>query len=303
MLLCLLLSFSIWLIRDLSQNFEDVVNVPVMPRSNIEGRSEYAMEEVTVAARCSAKGYKMFEISGRRKPVTVEFKPEDLRYEGDDVYSIAAGDVLKYASAIVGDEVDMKGIVGQDVRMRFKMENHRKVPVRPVASLGFRPQYMAAGPLRTEPDSVVIYGDPSRLDRLESVCTALITLNDLRRNAHGSVKLEKQPGIRISSERVDYSLEVTRFVEIRKEKVPVVARNVPAGVDFSVYPSAADVTFKCAFPLGANPADRVSLYVDYNEFLGSISGRCMVRVSGVPGNVIEMAVSPEVCDCLERTTE
>ena len=134
---------------------------------------------------------------------------------------------------------------------------------------------------------------------MDRVFTKTVDLVNLKSSAHGSVKLEPIQGVRMSETEVSYSLDVSRFVELKKE-VQVNTRNVPAGVKLSVYPSTAKVVYKCTFPLSRDPRDLVNFYIDYHDFEKSIGGRCIAHSSAIPEGVIEYSIDPEVFDCVEE---
>ncbi|MCR5759802.1 MAG: hypothetical protein K6G39_05545, partial [Bacteroidales bacterium] len=71
------------------------------------------------------------------------------------------------------------------------------------------------------------------------------------------------------------------------------------GVNVSVYPSRAQVVFRCMFPAKGNPAELCEFYVDYAEFSGSLSGRCVAHCDKLPAFVIDYRMEPEVFDCME----
>ena len=112
------------------------------------------------------------------------------------------------------------------------------------------------------------------------------------------LEVPRGAGVRLSDSEVSYALDVTRYVEIRRE-VKVGTRNVPAGRDLTVYPSVVDVVFRCIFPLASDPTEGISFYVDYNDFASSINGRCVPRDSGLPSTVIDYSVDPKVLECIE----
>ena len=297
-LLAVLLSFTIWFIHNLSQDFSDIVTVNVRAVSNIEGRAQRSSEPVSVAARCTATGFRHISMSLRRKEVSVTMDRGDFAKGEGDFYLVDAPTLMKYSQAIFGDRVHPETFISAQVQFRFPAENHKKVPVQAVRLLSYRPQYMAVGPMVISPDSVTVYGDPRLLSGLDRVMTRQIVLSDIRGSVHGVVRLETPAGLRLSSDEVTYSLDVLRFVEIRA-KVPVGVRNVPAGHRLSVLPSTADVVFRCMFPLSASPADRVELFIDWSDFAMSRSGRCVARYDALPEGVIEMEIEPEVFECLE----
>ena len=116
------------------------------------------------------------------------------------------------------------------------------------------------------------------------------------------MRLEPLSGVRLSHEECVYSLEVTRYVEIRSE-VRIETRNVPSRVDLAVLPSTATAVFRCTFPTATDPSAQAKFYIDYQDFAGSLSGRCVAHCEGLPNNVIDYTLTPEVFDCLVKTAE
>jgi len=303
LLLCLLLSAGIWLIHNLSQTYVSLVSVPVAAESNIEGHAGASTTEATVTAQVRASGFRHARMSGRyHRPIRVSVSPSDFRREGDNLYSIPVSNLYKYSSQIFGDGVSIESIVSEAPRFVFPAVAYRKVPVRKVQSLDFEPQYMATRPMTLQPDSVLVYGEPARIESIEYVLTRPIDLWNIRSSVHGSVRLEVPSGVRLSETEVAYSMEVSRYVEVTSE-VDVETRNVPRGSELVVLPSRASVTFRCVFPMGSDPAKNARFYVDYSDFAGSITGRCVARTEDLPSGVISWNMVPEVFDCIVRTSE
>ena len=301
-LLSLLLAFTIWISHNLSLQYSSVVSVPVIALSNIEGHQAESSNTSPIVARCRTTGYRLLRKNrmSRRGQLRVYFSPDDLHHDAEDIYYITANELSGYFSEIFGDNVQLESFVSSSVQFRFPEENHKTVPVQLVSVVSFKPQYMAPGPMKVVPDSVIVYGEPLHLQNIDRVVTETVTLQNLSSGAHGMARLEvpRGTGVRLSDSEVSYALDVTRYVEIRRE-VKVGTRNVPAGRDLTVYPSVAEVVFRCVFPLASDPTEGISFYVDYNDFASSINGRCVPRDSGLPSTVIDYSVEPQVLECIE----
>lgn len=298
-LLCLLLSASVWLIHNLSLKYTEVVSVSVLAQSSLRGRAASASEPVMVNARCVATGFRLFGLRHSRRDVPVVIDPEDFVYSAsDDRYTVSAANFAKYSPAIFGEGVTLETFLNQNYSFSFPRENFRTVPVKPVLNASFKPQYMADGPMRIQPDSVVIYGSESLLEATDAILTRPIVVSDASKDRSGVARLVPVPGLRISDSEVAWSLDVVRFVEMRSQ-VHIAVHGAPAGVSVSVLPSTADALFCCRFPTRGNPADVCEFYVDYAEFSRSRSGSCVVHCSNLPQSVISWSVVPEVVDCME----
>lgn len=302
-LLCVLFSASIWLVLNLSQSYVAIVSVPVVAKSNIEGRAAVSKTEATASAQVSATGFRHILMGrARRRAEQVTIASTDFRHVGGDRFSLSNSALFRYASQLFGDGVTVEGFISEDLEFVFAEETYKKVPVRPVLSVHFLPQYMATRPMSLQPDTVLVYGEPARLENVEAVATKPLELYDVRGSVHGKIRLETPMGVRLSHEECVYSMEVSRYVEIRAE-VKVETRNVPARVDLAVLPSTATAVFRCAFPTASDPSVHTHFYVDYREFANSRSGRCMAHCEGLPSDVIDYTLTPEVFDCMVKTAE
>ncbi len=300
-LISLLCACVIWFIHSLSLEYSDIVSVPVIARSNIPGRSELSESEVSIAARCNLSGYQIFRIRSisEQNPVPVFFDVSDLVYQGGDVFTIGQDALTSYVRPIFGEDARLESFVTKSVQFRFKEENSKKVPVLPSQLITYRPQYMPSGKIQMSPDSVEIFGDPGILANIESVETDMIMYDNVKNSIHGVISLKCPTGVRLSQKEVEYSLEVSRYVEI-KTQMKIETRNAPAGLTVSVFPSSVDVAFRCIFPLVADPLKTAALYIDYEDFKKSLDGRCIPVVDGLPAGVIDYSMSPEIIDCFEE---
>lgn len=302
LLLSLLLASSIWISHNLSLQYSSLISVPVIAESNIDGRAAESSNTVAIVARCRTTGYRLLSKnrSAKRRTLRVFFSPDDLHHLEDDLFYISANELGGYVSEIFGDNVQLESFVSSDVQFKFAEESHKTVPVQPLSIVSFKPQYMAAGQMSITPDSVIVYGEPAVLQNIDRVYTESIKLESLSHVAHGVAALEVPRGnVRLSEREVSYSLDVSRFVEITKE-ISISIKNVPAGKDLMVYPSEAKAVFKCSFPMSFDPTDRVSFYVDYDDFASSINGRCIPHVSGLSDAILDYTVEPQVFECIEN---
>lgn len=297
-LLALLLAFSTWLIHNLSLKYTDYLTASVVARCNIDGRSPESENHSDIIARGRTTGYRFIlsDIRTGRIPTFVDFKPEVLKHLEGDMFYILSQDLFEYSHLIYGDGVTVEYFASDTVFFNFPEISHRKVPVQPVYSLTYMPQFMADGELDFSPDSVTVYGEPYRLERIDRVFTEPINHSELSSSVQGLVKLEKVPELHFSADDIHYKIDVKRYVDI-VTSLPVKTLNVPADKKLVVYPSTVEVKIKCSFPLEADPEEGVELYVDYRDFQNSISGKCPVRLSGIPRGFITYETTPVSVNC------
>ena len=298
-LLALLLAFSIWLIHNLSLRYSDYMSVPVVARCNIDGHAAESSDKCDVAARCRATGYNMLANSFRKngRARKVDFNASHVRHKEDDIYYVLPSDLQEYSHLIYGDDVTVEYFVSDTLFFRFPFEDHKRVPLQLMTSFTFRPQYMMVGDIQVTPDSVTVYGERSKLETINRIYTEPVKVYNLDEDLIGVADIEKIRGVRISAEEARFTMNVSRFVEFVRT-IPVQVRNVPAGRQLDIYPSSVVVTLRCEFPMAVDPSESLQLYVDYNDFDKSLSGKCPVYLDSKPKGLISCDLDPAMLECV-----
>ena len=297
----LLLAFSIWLIHNLSLKYNDFLTVPVTAQCSVEGHSNLSSNQCQVMARCRTTGYNVIrhKLFGRNRVRLVEFKTETMKHLKGDSYYVTSSDLQEYSHVIFGDDVTVEYFGSDTLMFTFASVDHKKVPVHPVYSISYEDQYTKVGELNVKPDSVTVYGELNTIRNIERVYTKPLRKAYLDSDIQGVLKLEPLSKVRFSTDEVSYSLEVSRYVELRVE-VAVETRNVPADKEMVIIPSKVQATLRCRFPLAGDPATSLNLYVDYEDFLKTVSGKCPVRSMSMPEGVISYDLEPFYVECIVR---
>ena len=297
-MLALLLAFSIWLIHNLSLKYNDFIKVPVVAKCQLAGHSDESSNKGEVIARCRATGYKVIRSSLKsRKTVKVSFRPEDMHHLDGDTFYVTSSNLLEYASYIYGADVSVEYFLTDTLFFRFPYENFKKVPVVPIYSLSYRDQYMAEGEIEVDPDSVLVYGEPIRLETVDAVYTKPIRYYDICEDVQGVIDIDRVKGVRMSESKAHYSLAVKRYVEV-SSMIAVKPVNVPFDKVMTVYPSVVKVSLRCNFPMGEDPLNTLRIEADYNDYLKSLGGKCTLKAAGLTRGVISYDIEPVAVSCV-----
>ena len=299
-LLCLVLAFSIWLIHNLSLNYSEIVVRPVDAVCNIEGYAEKSAAPALVTARCRTSGFTLIRFRGGADsaPATVRFDASDLHPRGDGLFFITSSELDKYSGDIFTEETAVSAYLTDTLVFKFTPEAGRKLPLRAVADISYRPQYDSPSGLRLSPDSVMAYGNPSVLEGLGSVSTSPVSYMGLSSSKHGEVRLQGISGVRLSEYSAEYHIDVVRFVQLSRE-CPVGVEGLPPGASVRIYPQYATVTYRCPFPIAGAGRGDVRVNVSYEDFASSLTGRCVPSVAGLPEGAFRVEVEPEVFTVVE----
>ena len=300
LVLAFLLAAVIWLISNLSKPYSGIVAVQVQAVSNITGHSDLSSNTASAVARCRTTGYNLIsnKIRKSRRVVKVNVLPEDLKRGAGDEFFLAGPVREKYIPTIFGEGTVLESFITDTLKFTFPSVSSKKVPVEMVKSFDFRSQYTNIGPIRLKPDSVTVYCDALHLENIDRVYTVPLTISDIHGSLHGSLKINRLRGVRLSDDEIEYDMEVSRYVEIRVTR-NLEVRNAPPGRRLQVYPSSCTVVYRCKFPPTRDVTGKVDFYIDYRDFAESMNGRCIPRPTAIPGSVIDYRLEPEVFECFE----
>ena len=298
-LLSLVIAVLLWMLRNRSRSYSDFVSIPIVAECNIDGHTFESSNFLEITARCKATGYQLGYLNrkaDRGKPMHVLFDRKDMHEKDGEFFYVTSDNLQEYSYLIFGESVSVEYFVTDTAMFRFPYENCRKVPVKVVTSIVCRPQYCLTGPVRTDPDSVLVYGNPSYLETIDCVETVPLRYYNLTLPKQGVLNLSVKPGVRVSAETVNYSISVGRYVEYSKN-IPVKTENVPHGKHLHVVPSSVSVTFHCVYPYHLDILEDVEAVIDYQDFLKSLKGSCIPKMRNLPGVVISCSTSPQLCEC------
>ena len=290
----LLLAFSIWLIHNLSLKYNDYFSMYVVAQCNIPGHSGVSANRCEVTARGRATGYKLIKAHLlKHRTNKVSFRQADLKHYEGDMFYITSAELQSYSHLIFDAGVSVEYFLSDTLFFRFPYENFKKVPVVVAAPSpsDYKDQCMQDGPMIIDPDSILVYGEPYQLERVNEVYASSINFNDLSEDVAGVVGLQKINDVRFSVDEVRFSLKVKRYVEI-EHSLPVKVVNVPQDKILRVYPSEAQVRIRCNFPLTQDPLRGLVLVADYEDFVSSLSGKFPLKLSGISRGVISHSIEP-----------
>lgn len=295
---CLLLSAGIWFIHNYSQKYVGIASVSIAVESKLDGYASKSSNESTITAQVLASGFQLNSLLRHKAIQTIEVESSDLVKLNKNTFTIPNSSLLKYTKELFGEGVSIESFVSESPNFVFADVIHKKVPIRRETDITMAPQYMALKQLFLTPDSLTIYGESAYLENIEYVQTRPIVLKNVDASTHGKVKIESpSKGIRLSINEAIYTLEVSRYVELKSE-IKVQTINVPVGQELVILPSSVTMVFRQTFPSNVNPKETVKLIVDYNDYLTSIGGRCIPHIEGLPSTVINYTMSPQVLDCV-----
>ena len=218
-LVCLFCSAVFWLVIKLTQESQGTFTLPVAVTALPEGTLLYHQSDShitytvrTTAARLLASGIYLPADTFRIYAANL---PRIMR-QGEQVHFATRGTLAARLTNQLRADVELVNLWPDTLFVHLMPSMQKKVPVQLDASLLFERRFHQYGPIRLEPDSVLITGPPDLLDTLTVIFTERKELENISTTQQFDVALRKpleDAGLKLSHNRVRVEIPVEEYTE------------------------------------------------------------------------------------------
>jgi len=297
---CLFLASFVWTIHKMSGDFNHIFQYKIYAKTNIAGRKSVSLSENEITLRARASGFYILQqkYSKKRGVLNLELNGRLFGKLSDDsdIFYIATSSIREAITEGLGEKIVVEYVAADTIRFIFPIEMSKVVPIAFRKNISYREQYMSVGEVRLKPDKILISGEKSILDEIDSVVTKTVNLSRLVSSVTDVVPIEKIPGLSYSHEESYYTINVERYIE-ESYKFPVSIINVPDSVSLLTSPS--EVTMVCRLPFKKVRAfndGSIDMVADYREMNGFSSSTLKIKAVGEIGEIFEYKIDPPFVD-------
>lgn len=301
LLISLFLAFSVWFIHGMSLKYSVPMKFKVTIATDLEGYAGEATSDDILVLRATGTG---FSIVGLRrsanvaKNIRLEVPGSKLHRIGDEadlfeVYTRELGEELYKA---LKSKITINSFETERLTFRLTQRTHKKVPVAFQQEIICKGQYMIASDVVLKPDSVAVYGDLAILENLFEVETNKVYFFNADAPLDGEVSLKPVKGAELSVAKVNYHIDVVRYVELTSE-VEFSPVGKPDDVNMIIVPSSGTVRYRVPYALAASENNPPAFAVYYSDFVASRSGTVVPRLYSAPAQMISYEIEPAAVEC------
>lgn len=291
-LLCVTLAAVFWVFTSLSREYETSITIPVNYK-NIPFTKYFDSElPKELEYHFRGTGFRLTGIYFRKHPDSIivdvsaySDKKKQLQFQTIALKNQFPGDLKPYK------------ITPETIAAGLSSRLSKKVPIRLIGQITYRPRFEATSVTRIQPDSLELAGPSEILELVNEVKTVNLILSDVAGSQSGTIKLDSTSfrGLASSISKVKYNLRVEEFTEgIMEVRVglPVSQRNRVLTI-----PSTVRITFIASlsvFPMIKNSDFRVETELPSRE----LPSRLPVKIKKQPVSVRVLRIEPEFLDYL-----
>lgn len=297
-----LLAFFMWSVQKLSQDYSTYIKYKVLVTSSLEGRAQRAVSNDLLVVRGKSSGfYILKQLYGSEEDVLeIAVEPKQLKraYDTPDKFYLRSADIQTKLQEVLGADLSLESFTTDTLYFNFPRQTYKKVPVSVKHKMKYQTQYMPFSPIVLKPDSILIYGQTTVLNTIDSVCTNVITGENLNESVNGFISIGPIDGVRFSASEVYYSQEIGRYVE-SAVNVKVSVLNAPERKNVAVIPQEVKVKYRMPFAgiKGGFAASDFVIIADYDE-LGNDGKTIQPLLSKAPKGVYTTRIEPKFVECI-----
>jgi len=192
------------------------------------------------------------------------------------------------------NQTNILAIFPDTLFFRFSERKVKKVPVIPVLDMHgkfFEAQYMLNGDVQVIPDSIIISGAASIIDKYDGVFTDPVSLNGVNDTINMDIRLNIIDQVAYSQQRVKLIIPTDRFTEAEMN-LSVSTFNVPDSLQLRPIPGQVRVNFRvCLSNYGRAQKNPPGLYIDFMDISTGLN-RLPVMLLDTPSYISNIKISP-----------
>ncbi len=292
----LVISTGFWFLNALRKDYTATLNYPVrfvnVPENTM--LPEEMRNKISLKVRAGGFVILRYQLSNTFLPLTFDVSDMKSWASGNEkgVYTITR----EGHNRIVGQLSQGMELIDIDPDTLFVPlleKGTAKVPIKIRTQLSFEKQFLQAGPILLEPDSIDVFGPKLIIDTLKFIEARPLVYENLADTVSAMVGLNLPPEIKSPVRRVAAIVPVEPFTELNFS-VPLRVNGLPDSLRIKTFPSEINISFRVGMSKYEKTDKRMfRAVVDLDQvFKEDRPDRLKVRLERFPEHVESLSFSP-----------
>lgn len=190
-----------------------------------------------------------------------------------------------------------KGLSVTEINPRqisFKVEKVKvkRLKIEAETDISFSKGYGLATPIKIYPDSVLVLGPSSVLDKITTIKTKVLKLSSLDSKIKVFTDIEEQEGFQLENNKVELTFDIQRIVEKTFDDIKINIEGMPNDRDIVLIPNSIQCSLRGGINiLGKINPNEISAYIDYREIIYDTLGSVHPKIE-IPQNTQLIFIKP-----------
>jgi len=270
-----LFSLLIWGSVTLSEQFYSVKDFKIKIVNEPKGYSSGTIDPENISIKLKAKGWQLLTLGlGPKYEYLVSADNDSGKITIDPFNEVDENTWLSSGLSIT--EISPRQISFNVEKLKYK-----KLKIEAETDILFSDGYGLATPIKIYPDSVLVAGPSSVLDKISALKTKTVNLSSLDSKIKIITDIEEPKGFQLEQNKVELTFDVQRIVEKIFENIKVSINGMPQDRHIVLIPNVINCSLRGGINiLGKINPNEISASIDYREIvydtLGSVQPKIVI---------------------------
>ncbi len=249
-LFCVIASLFFWLMMSLSKEYSIVVNFPVkyinFPADKVI--ANHLPENIDIEIESTGFNLLVYKFKRQNEEILMDIKDSKPLALKNHFYLLGNSRIDKITSQF-SDDIRILRVYPDTVFLNFNKKLTKRVPVKSNMKINFQNQFQQRDSIILTPSSIDISGAADVLDKINSVETAPVELNNVNKSVSMKLNILQNKELKfveLSQQKVQATVNVTKYTEANIDlQIEVV--NLPLGFGLKTFPDKINVKYNVAF--------------------------------------------------------
>ncbi|MBU1677624.1 MAG: hypothetical protein KKD86_02020 [Bacteroidetes bacterium] len=262
-----LFSIVLWLFVSFSHEYSTSVELPVKIVSIPDGYAVNEFQPKKIMFNIKGKGWQLSQFMfGFENDLEVNSQEKEGQHTASVRTSLEQNRWYSSSTQL--------GIVSPEL-VSYSLEKikRKKIKIIHHAELSFKPGYGLVSEISIIPDSVIVFGPKSKIDKLEFIRTVSTKYKRLEKKVNYEVLIEVQENFQLEQELVRIEFDVQKIVDKTFEDVFVRSDGVPRSRELSLFPTKIKIVLRGGInKLGKLTDSQINASVNFRQAIEDTSG-------------------------------
>lgn len=250
----------VWGSITLSDQFYNFYELPVKVINTPKGYVCGITDPPVVTIKLKAKGWQLLNLG--LNP-TSEF----LVSADDDSGKLSVNSYNQIPeNAWLGKGISNIDILPKSISLIVEKIEYKKIKVEANTDVSFQQGYGLATPIKVYPDSIIVSGPKSVIEKTFLIKTQLVSFESLDSKKKIITTLKNIPGFKFQQNYVELTFDVQRIVDNTFDGIKVLVKNLPVDRDVVLIPNTISCTLRGGIDIiGKINANQIQAFVNYRD--------------------------------------
>jgi|TARA_B110000902_G_C14234817_1_gene560237 hypothetical protein len=239
----LIISFLIWLLITFSKEYVTVVTYPVSYKNIPQNKLLQVPPTKQIDISIKASGFKILRTKFKNKTLKLEVSKVQKK-KGNHFYLLPKNQITKIQKQLLSGVV-MQEIIQDTIHLNLGVLGSKKVALKPNLDINYHIGYGLLEAISVTPDSIVISGTESQLEKVNHLNLSKLILMDVKSDFSNLVSISRpdnQNSLKFNISKAAVSGKVDKFTEGILQ-IPFSIKNLPEGISLTILAEKVNIVF------------------------------------------------------------